>query len=74
MPFTYGIGRPDGILIGTNIGGGQGGCALRTAWITLLLSALASPIISTESNFPEEIGPHPSEQISILLHAVDAAP
>jgi Na+-driven multidrug efflux pump len=45
VPFTYGIGGPAGILIGTNIGGGQGGRALRTAWITLLLSALATEAI-----------------------------
>src|SRR5580700_6703167 len=45
VPFTYGIGGPAGILIGTNIGAGQGGRALRTAWITLLLSALATETI-----------------------------
>jgi Na+-driven multidrug efflux pump len=45
VPFTYGIGGPAGILIGTNIGAGQGGRALRTAWITLLLSALATEAI-----------------------------
>ena len=45
VPFTYGIGGPAGILIGTNIGGGQGGRALRTAWITLLLSGLAAEAI-----------------------------
>jgi Na+-driven multidrug efflux pump len=41
VPFAYGIAGPAGILIGTNIGAGQGGRALRTAWITLLLSVLA---------------------------------
>ena len=45
VPFTYGIGGPAGILIGTNIGGGEGDRALRTAWITLLLSALATEAI-----------------------------
>jgi Na+-driven multidrug efflux pump len=45
VPFTYGIGGPAGILIGTNIGASQGGRALRTAWITLLLSALATEAI-----------------------------
>jgi putative MATE family efflux protein len=45
VPFTYGIGGPAGILIGTNIGAGQGGRALRTAWITLLWSALAAEAI-----------------------------
>jgi Na+-driven multidrug efflux pump len=45
VPFTYGIGGPVGILIGTNIGAGQGGRALRTAWITLLLSALTTEAI-----------------------------
>jgi hypothetical protein len=45
VPFTYGIAGPAGILIGTNIGAGQGGRALRTAWITLLLSALATEAI-----------------------------
>jgi Na+-driven multidrug efflux pump len=45
VPFTYGIGGPAGILIGTNIGAGQGGRALQTAWITLLLSALATEAI-----------------------------
>src|SRR5580704_8222102 len=45
VPFTYGIGGPAGILIGTNIGAGQGARALRTAWITLLLSALAAEAI-----------------------------
>jgi Na+-driven multidrug efflux pump len=45
VPFTYGIAGPAGILIGTNIGAGQGGRALRTAWITLLLSALAAEAI-----------------------------
>jgi Na+-driven multidrug efflux pump len=45
VPFTYGIGGPAGILIGTNIGASQGGRALRTAWITLLLSALATETI-----------------------------
>jgi Na+-driven multidrug efflux pump len=45
VPFTYGIGGPAGILIGTNIGSGQGGRALRTAWITLLLSTLATEAI-----------------------------
>jgi putative MATE family efflux protein len=45
VPFTYGIGGPAGILIGTNIGAGQGARALRTAWITVLLSALAAEAI-----------------------------
>jgi Na+-driven multidrug efflux pump len=45
VPFTYGIGGPAGILIGTNIGGGEGDRALRTAWITVLLSALATEAI-----------------------------
>jgi putative MATE family efflux protein len=45
VPFTYGIGGPAGILIGTNIGAGQGGRALRTARITVLLSALAAEAI-----------------------------
>jgi Na+-driven multidrug efflux pump len=45
VPFTYGIGGPAGILIGTNIGGGQGGRALQTAWITVLLSTLAAEAI-----------------------------
>jgi Na+-driven multidrug efflux pump len=53
VPFTYGIGGPAGILIGTNIGGGQGGRALRTAWITLLLSALATEAIGlTAATWP----------------------
>jgi Na+-driven multidrug efflux pump len=33
VSLSYGIGGPAGILIGTNIGAGQGGRALRTAWI-----------------------------------------
>ncbi len=45
VPFTYGISGPAGILIGTNIGAGLGGRALRTAWITLLLSALGAEAI-----------------------------
>ena len=45
VPFTYGIGGPAGILIGTNTGAGQGGRALRTAWITLLVSALGTEAI-----------------------------
>jgi putative MATE family efflux protein len=45
VPFTYGISGPAGILIGTNIGDGQGGRALRTAWVTLLLSGLAAEAI-----------------------------
>jgi Na+-driven multidrug efflux pump len=45
VPFAYGIAGPAGILIGTNIGAGQGGRALRTAWITLLFSTLATEAI-----------------------------
>ena len=45
VPFAYGIAGPAGILIGTNIGAGQGGRALRTAWITLPLPALAAEAI-----------------------------
>jgi len=45
VPLSYGIGGPAGILIGTNIGARQGGRALRTAWITVLLSALATEAI-----------------------------
>ena len=45
VSLSYGISGPAGILIGTNIGAGQGGRALRTAWITVLLSALATEAI-----------------------------
>ena len=45
VPFAYGIAGPAGILIGTNIGAGQGGRALRTAWITWPLPALAAEAI-----------------------------
>jgi putative MATE family efflux protein len=45
VPLSYGIGGPAGILIGTNTGAGQGGRALRTAWITVLLSACATEAI-----------------------------
>jgi MATE family, multidrug efflux pump len=45
VSLSYGIGGPAGIPIGTNIGAGRGGRALRTAWITLLLSALATEAI-----------------------------
>jgi Na+-driven multidrug efflux pump len=45
VSLSYGIGGPAGILIGTNIGAGLVRCALRTAWITLLLSALATEAI-----------------------------
>jgi Na+-driven multidrug efflux pump len=42
---AYGIGGPACILVGTNIAAGQGGRAPRTAWITVLLSALATEAI-----------------------------
>ncbi|OSJ26583.1 hypothetical protein BSZ19_35550 [Bradyrhizobium japonicum] len=42
LPPDY---RPADILIGTNIGAGQGGRALRTAWITLMLLALAAEAV-----------------------------
>ncbi|MDB5411251.1 MAG: family efflux transporter [Rhodospirillales bacterium] len=45
VPLSYGIGGPAGILIGTNIGAGQGGRAGRTAWITVLLAALATEAV-----------------------------
>ena len=45
VPLSYGIGGPAGILIGTNVGAGESGRALRTAWITVLLSALATEAI-----------------------------
>jgi Na+-driven multidrug efflux pump len=45
VPLSYGIGGPAGILIGTNIGAGQGGRARRTAWITVLLAALATEAV-----------------------------
>ena len=44
-PDSYGIGGPAGILISTNIGAGQGSRALRAAWVTVLLSALATEAI-----------------------------
>jgi putative MATE family efflux protein len=45
VPFTYGIGGPAGILIGTNVGAGQTDRALRTAWITVVLAGLAAEAI-----------------------------
>jgi Na+-driven multidrug efflux pump len=52
VPFAYGIAGPAGILIGTNIGAGQGGRALRTAWITLPLPALAEAIGLAAATWP----------------------
>jgi len=45
VTLSYGIGGPSGILIGTNIGAGQGGRALRAAWITVLMSAFTAEAI-----------------------------
>lgn len=45
VPLCYGIGGPAGIMIGTNIGAGQAGRALRTAWLTVLLTACMAEVI-----------------------------
>jgi Na+-driven multidrug efflux pump len=45
VPLCYGIGGPAGIMIGTNIGAGQAGRALRTAWMTVLLTACMAEVI-----------------------------
>jgi Na+-driven multidrug efflux pump len=45
VSLSYGIAGPAGILISTNIGADQGGRALRAAWITMLLSALATEAV-----------------------------
>jgi putative MATE family efflux protein len=44
-PFSYGIGGPAGIMIGTNIGAGRMDRALRVAWTTVLLAGLAAETI-----------------------------
>jgi putative MATE family efflux protein len=44
VPLCYGIGGPAGIMIGTNIGAGQVGRALRTAWVTVLLTACMAEV------------------------------
>jgi putative MATE family efflux protein len=45
VPLCYGIGGPAGIMIGTNIGAGQARRALRTAWVTVLLTACTAEAI-----------------------------
>jgi Na+-driven multidrug efflux pump len=45
VPLCYGIGGPAGIMIGTNIGAGQARRALRTAWVTVLLTACMAEAI-----------------------------
>jgi putative MATE family efflux protein len=45
VPLCYGIGGPAGIMIGTNIGAGQAGRALRSAWMTALLTTCMAEVI-----------------------------
>lgn len=45
VPLSYGIGGPAGIMIGTNVGAGQSARALRVAWTTVLMAALATETV-----------------------------
>jgi Na+-driven multidrug efflux pump len=45
VPLSYGIGGPTGILIGTNIGAGNGDRARRTAWIGTLGAVTVAELI-----------------------------
>ena len=45
VPLSYGIGGPAGIMIGTNIGAGHRGRALRVAWTAVLLAGLTAETI-----------------------------
>lgn len=45
VPLCYGIGGPTGIMIGTNIGAGQAGRALRMAWVTVLLAGCMAEVV-----------------------------
>ncbi|MBP0495097.1 MATE family efflux transporter [Pararoseomonas indoligenes] len=55
VPLSYGIGGPAGILIGTNIGAGQGRRALRTAWTAVLMAALVAEAIGLAAAFWPEV-------------------
>jgi putative MATE family efflux protein len=45
VPFSYGIGGPAGIMIGTSVGAGHTRRALQIAWITVLLAGVAAEVI-----------------------------
>lgn len=45
VPLSYGIGGPAGILIGTNIGAGDTGRALRAAWMGTSIAVLTAETI-----------------------------
>jgi Na+-driven multidrug efflux pump len=54
VPLCYGLGGPAGVMIGTNIGAACGARALRTAWITVVLTAgMAEAIGITVAVWPE---------------------